>query len=148
MSPGSGAAARPSPINRISSAVEYCIVPTNTGRPPAPLRDQGAVISRIDTVRPVICLGNDRRESRPREAEIHFIADLLQAGLNDAESNGIEAHHLLPHCDQNITVIVRDGAVLRFNQDCGVHLLEDRRTGNMRVQRQLLARIDRCVLPA
>ena len=35
-SPGSGAPTDPSPIIRISTRVDSCIVPTNTGSPPSP----------------------------------------------------------------------------------------------------------------
>ena len=70
--------------------------PDKDGQAARPLRDQGAVIGGVDAVGPVIRLGDDRREGSPRKAEVHFITDLLQAGLNDTEGNGIEAHQVLP----------------------------------------------------
>ena len=61
-----------------------------------PLRDQRPVIGGVNPVRPVIRLGDHRRKGGAREAEVHFVADLLQSGLNDAEGDRIKAHDALP----------------------------------------------------
>ena len=60
------------------------------------LGDQRAVSGGIDSVRPVIRLGDDGREGGAGEAQIHLVAGLLEPGLDDAERNGIKAHDAPP----------------------------------------------------
>ena len=61
-----------------------------------PLGNQGTVIGGVDPVGTVICFRDHRRESSAREAQIHFVTDLLQAGLDDRERNGVNAHDPAP----------------------------------------------------
>src|SRR5882757_2473333 len=58
------------------------------------LSDQFAGVACIDSVRPVEAFGNDGAERRANEGQVHFIADLLQAVLNDRERDRIEPSHV------------------------------------------------------
>ncbi len=68
---------------------------------PGALRDQRAVLRRIDPVRAVVRLGDHRREGGAREGQVHLVADLLQAGLDDRQGDRVEAHGAPP------TVMIR-----------------------------------------
>jgi hypothetical protein len=61
--------------------------------PELALRDQRAVARRIDAVRAVQRLGDHRREGRAHEREVHLVADLLQAVLDDGQRDRIELAH-------------------------------------------------------
>jgi hypothetical protein len=57
------------------------MVPTNTGSPSSPV---GAVER----------LRDDRGEGGPHEGEVHFVANLLQAVLDDRQADRIEGLHV------------------------------------------------------
>ncbi len=54
------------------------------------LGDQRAGVAVVDAVGAVVGLGDDRREGRAREGDVHLVADLLQAGLDDGEGQGVD----------------------------------------------------------
>ena len=54
------------------------------------LRDQRAVDRVVDAVGAVHALGDHRREGRAHEGEVHLVADLDQAVLDDGQGDGIE----------------------------------------------------------
>ena len=62
----------------------------------AALRDQRAVDGRVDAVRAVIGLGDDRREGGAGKRQIHFITDLLQGGLQHRKRDRVELCHIKP----------------------------------------------------
>ena len=55
------------------------------------LRDQLAGVAVIDAVGAVEGLGDHRPEGRAHEREVHLVADLLQAGLDDRERERVDA---------------------------------------------------------
>ena len=59
------------------------------------LGDQRAVGGVIDAVGTVHALRDHRREGRAHEGEIHLVADLDQAVLDDGQGDGIEVRHAL-----------------------------------------------------
>ena len=56
------------------------------------LGNQRAVEGGVDAVGAVVGLGDHRREGGAGEGEVHLVADLLQAGLDDAEGDRVEGH--------------------------------------------------------
>ena len=62
------------------------------GQALAALGDQRAVDGRIDAVRTIVGLGDDRREGCAREGQVHLVAGLLECGLNDRKRDGVEGH--------------------------------------------------------
>ena len=62
-------------------------------QPQLALGDELAVLPGIDAVGAVEALRDDRAEGRADEGEVHLVADLLQAALHHAESDGIERAH-------------------------------------------------------
>ena len=73
---------------------------------PCPLRDQRAVLGRIDAIRAVIGFGNHRRERGAGESKIHLVADLLQGCLDHRKRDGVEFCHVqaLPISIDDISV--------------------------------------------
>ena len=59
-------------------------------QPQLALRDQLAVLLRIDAVGAVEPFRDDRAEGRAHEGEVHLVAHLLQAALHHAEGDGVE----------------------------------------------------------
>ena len=55
----------------------------------APLRDGLARDGMEDAVRAVVGLGDDRRDRRMDEMQIHLVADLLQRAAHDRECDGV-----------------------------------------------------------
>ncbi len=125
------------------------MMPTKTGRPADALRDQRAVVGGIDAVGAVVGLGDHRREGGAGKGEVHLVADLLQAGLDDGEGDGVESmpSSSLPDFDDDVAVRVGGGAVAGLDHGGGVHLLEDGGAVDDGVERQFFARIDRRVVP-
>ena len=68
------------------------MVPTKTGRPREPWAISAPSVGGVDAVGAVVGLGDHRREGGAGEGEVHLVADLLQAGLDDAEGDGVEGH--------------------------------------------------------
>ena len=66
--------------------------PDEYGQAFAALGDKRAVEGRIDAVRTIVGLRDDRREGCPREGQVHLVAGLLECGLNDRKRDGVEAH--------------------------------------------------------
>ena len=62
-------------------------------QPQLALGDELAVLARVDAVGAVEALRDDGTEGRADEGEVHLVADLLQAALHHAESDGIERAH-------------------------------------------------------
>ena len=128
MSPGSGGATLPSPISRdqlARSNIAWCRRrPAGRTRP----GDQRAVVRVVDAGRAVVGLGDDRREGGAREGEVHLVADLLQAGLDDRKGDGVERAHgaLPPRCGDCRSASTRRGGA-RLDHRRRVDLLEDRR---------------------
>src|SRR6185437_16324206 len=54
------------------------------------LGDELAGVAVIDAVRAIERLGDDRAEGGAHEGEIHLVADLLQAVLNDRQGDRVE----------------------------------------------------------
>ena len=78
-------------MRSITARVENCIVPTKTGRPSSPWAISAPSTAAIDAVGAVVGLGDHRREGRAQEGQVHLVADLLQAVLDDGEGDGIDA---------------------------------------------------------
>jgi hypothetical protein len=57
------------------------------------LRDQRAILGGIDPVGAVVRLCDHGREGRAGEAEVHLVANLLQARLNDRKGDGVDTAH-------------------------------------------------------
>ena len=55
------------------------------------LRDECAVLGGVDAVGAVVSLGDHGREGGTREGQVHLVADLLQAGLDDGEGQRVHA---------------------------------------------------------
>ena len=71
--------------------VEYCMTPTKTGRPCEPWAIS-APSTRVNAIGAVVGFGDDRRECRPGESQVHLVADLLEGCLDHREGDGVEAH--------------------------------------------------------
>ena len=59
-------------------------------QPKFALRDQRAGVAVVDAVGAVVGLRDDGRERRAREGDVHLVADLPQARLDDGEREGID----------------------------------------------------------
>src|SRR5581483_8592243 len=54
------------------------------------LRNQRAVMAVVDAIGAIIGLADHRREGSARERDVHLVADLLQAGLDDRQCQCVD----------------------------------------------------------
>ena len=59
------------------------------------LGDDVARVAIVDAVRAIEALGDDRREGRALERQIHLAGHLLQAVLHDDQRDGIDHAHAI-----------------------------------------------------
>src|SRR5205809_619423 len=64
-----------------------------------PLRDHLAVVLRVDAIRAVEALGDDGRERRALEGEVHLARDLLEPVLHDHQRDRIDRLHAIPRTE-------------------------------------------------
>ena len=60
------------------------------------LADQRAGRPVVDARRAVVGLGDDGREGRAREGDVHLVADLAERGLDHGQRDGVDGAHAAP----------------------------------------------------
>ena len=97
-------------------------------QPELALRDDLAVVLRVDAVGAVEALRDDGRERRALEGEVHLARDLLQPVLDDDQRDRIDRLHASPpHGDDEVAERVDLDAVARLDHRGRVELLHDGR---------------------
>ena len=100
------------------------------------LRDQLAAVAVVDAVGAVERLGDHRAEGAADEREVHLVADLHQAVLQDRERDGVErlmALILVPcqTADDEVADRIDLDPVARLDHGRAIELLDDRRPAKL-----------------
>ena len=109
-------------------------------QPQLALADQRTRRLVVDAGGAVVGLGDDRREGRAREGDVHLVADLAERGLDHGQRDGVDGAHGPPptamrRLPMASTVAAAPGSITVVASIC----CDDGRPGEARGERQLHA---------